>query len=610
MRNLYAFVLLLILPSCFLNGQNLTSKELIKAWKVSDKTQTIQAEKTYDDLRVNYSEEKFDKVIGELYNYLKKNPDPRLEIRIYIYDILGHRSRKEPTLVSKEENMKKLFEKTFSFKDKQLLSEVYSLYAEQGAENIEDQLFYNTYAIEIQEEIGAQYFPKLYARYISLSTTYYYVEDYEESLKTGYKILNLLNNKNDYVYALCLQYDIMGASYYELNQIDSGIIYYEKIKNLLADKNGIETHKITHLKQNDLKIIWDGVAKGGIARGLITNGMYDEATSLLNENLASSTIYNQYNDLAKTQNLLAIAQLKKGNTKQAIKLWHDARKSAEKLKADNRYLIYVADNLSETYKSMERFDSAYFYLQQKFQYENERFSKINQSRLNAVNMRLQLQKMESKIKDAELTIERQNSNRNIIILGSFGVFLILIISYGKYRAEQKLKVKQLEMQQKISQIDKQKIEDELNAARSSIKGFIAKVNEKNELIEAINGKLDEAKQIHSSEKKELEVALGELRDTKIITDDDWKEFQIGFDRVYVGFSKNLIANHPAITPAEQRYLMLSKIGLNHKEMARALGISTDSVRVTWNRVRNKMGGTLDDTPQSLMKKYKLDANVA
>lgn len=603
MRKFYFLILLVTTSICFAFGQNYTSLELIKAWKISDKTQTLEAEKTYDDLRINYNSEKFKKIISEINQFNAKNPDLRIELRSQIYEILGDRSDSETKKNYKEEKIKSLFEKTFALQDKQLLSEVYSLYAEQGPGNIEGKLFYNTSATEIQEEIGSEYFPKLYLRYISLSMIYYGLDDFEKSLKNGYQSLNLLKNRSQDVYGNCSLYDIMGACFFELNQPDSGIIYYKKIKYVLASNKKLTTSKPTDLKENELRQIWEGVANGGIARGLILQENPDDAIQLLNDNLNSSKKFEQLGDIAKAQNLLAAAYYKKGEIPKAISFWHETLKTAKQLPDGNRYLIYAADNLSKTYKTLSRFDSAYYYLNLKFQYENLRLSKISQSRLYNVSARLKFVKMDNEIKDGQLTIQKQNSTRNFILAAGALFLFIIIFSYSRYRLKQAIKIKNLEIQQKISEIEKQKIEDELNSAKSNIQIFINKVNEKNELIESISNNLKELK---SSETKEFDNALNELRNTKIITDDDWISFQSGFEKVYKDFSKNLLLNFPTITPAELRYLMMTKIGLSHKEMARALGISNDAVRVTWNRVRNKLGGTLVDTPQTLLEKFNLE----
>lgn len=601
MGKIYIFFPVVLMQVSSLIAQNLSSGELINAWKVSDKTQTLRAEETYDDLRLNYSENSYNKIIPELYSYLKKNPDTRLEIRILIYEALAQFNQKKKLSAAKEDQLMNLFKKVLMLGDKQLLSELYSLYAEQGPESLEDKLYYNTSSTAIQERIGAEYFPKIYLRYLSLSLSYYSMGDYRESIRQGLKSLQIIEKKGEPVFDYSLQMDVLGSCYYELNKVDSGLYYYRKIQDLLAvhksnPKNGFNK------KDSNLWEVWKGVSDGGIARGLMMKGNYKEAIPFLVSNINSSTRHHQPGDLAKAKNLLAETYFRTRDTKNAIVVWKDAYKLGLELPPGNRYLVSAADGIAKGFKSMNRYDSAYFYLQKKVLFEKNRYNEISQSRLHAVNARLQFEKMENTIKEAEHTIQKQNSNRNLILAGSAGILLILLFSYSKYRFRQKIKFKNLETEQKIAKIEKQRIENELKTAKSNIQAFIDKVNEKNELIENISQKLDELNQAHSFEKTELNNALTELRNTKIITDDDWTEFQKGFDRVYKNFSKNLFANFPSITPSEQRYLMLTKIGLSHKEMARALGISNDSVRVTWNRVRNKLEGSLDDTPQSLLEK--------
>jgi len=178
MFKFFQFVILLWFASFYCNAQNFTAKQLIKAWEVSDETQTLKAEETYKDLKFNRNEDKLKILIPRLKDYIKKHGDTRLEIRLKMYEILSALELKDLFSKSDVDDVKNLFKKAISINDQQLLSELYSLYAEHLQARPEDNLFYNTQAIRIQEEIGAKYFPKLYQRYYIVSSSSYYFEDY------------------------------------------------------------------------------------------------------------------------------------------------------------------------------------------------------------------------------------------------------------------------------------------------------------------------------------------------------------------------------------------------------------------------------------------------
>ncbi|MEQ1743914.1 MAG: hypothetical protein ABMA02_00685 [Saprospiraceae bacterium] len=73
----------------------------------------------------------------------------------------------------------------------------------------------------------------------------------------------------------------------------------------------------------------------------------------------------------------------------------------------------------------------------------------------------------------------------------------------------------------------------------------------------------------------------------ILTEQDWVEFQELFERVYPNFIQDQKTRHPDATPAELRYLVLEKLGLNTRAMAGMLGVSDGTIRQTRFRLRKK-----------------------
>ena len=76
---------------------------------------------------------------------------------------------------------------------------------------------------------------------------------------------------------------------------------------------------------------------------------------------------------------------------------------------------------------------------------------------------------------------------------------------------------------------------------------------------------------------------------KILTDDDWFEFQSIFSGVYEGFISKLDDTFPNLTEGEKRQLILIKIGLSGKHAATSLGISQQAVQKARRRLALKLG---------------------
>lgn len=80
-----------------------------------------------------------------------------------------------------------------------------------------------------------------------------------------------------------------------------------------------------------------------------------------------------------------------------------------------------------------------------------------------------------------------------------------------------------------------------------------------------------------------------LANVSLLTPNDWNEFRRRFERVHPFFFTQLHAQFTNLTPAEERLLSLSKLGMDTRQMGRMLGISPASVRTTKYRLRKRLG---------------------
>lgn len=146
-----ALFLLLFFRITILNAQNLNAGDLIEKWDRNDVYQTIEAEKTYSDLKSNYDPLKFQQNVSGIKEHLKNEPNPRLEVRLNMYEILNSIQLEKKISSKTEKDIADLFQKAILINDEQILSEIYSIYVENGNATFEDNLFYITKTVEIQE---------------------------------------------------------------------------------------------------------------------------------------------------------------------------------------------------------------------------------------------------------------------------------------------------------------------------------------------------------------------------------------------------------------------------------------------------------------------------
>ena len=188
------FLLLLFLFSFSSFAQQSDVEEFVKAWSVSDKSQTQKAEKTYLILKKEYNPEKFKAISEKLDLYLTTNSDNRLKARILMFQVLG--KREFSIRLQQQDTLKvaKAIKLARNLKDDQLLAEIYALAADIDFEG--GYLLYNLKALELQKKIGFNYFSFVQNRFFGASIALYKTHDYKESIAYGKECLVFKNIKS------------------------------------------------------------------------------------------------------------------------------------------------------------------------------------------------------------------------------------------------------------------------------------------------------------------------------------------------------------------------------------------------------------------------------
>ena len=116
--------------------------------------------------------------------------------------------------------------------------------------------------------------------------------------------------------------------------------------------------------------------------------------------------------------------------------------------------------------------------------------------------------------------------------------------------------------------------------------ILIKNNEFNiELVKKLNRLIEIFDHYHEA-KTLIHSIIDELEQK--VKQDSWQHFELAFQNVHSGFSKNLVSQFPNLTSGELKHCILLKLGLNIKDMASLLYQSPDSVKVTRSRLRKKL----------------------
>jgi hypothetical protein len=102
------------------------------------------------------------------------------------------------------------------------------------------------------------------------------------------------------------------------------------------------------------------------------------------------------------------------------------------------------------------------------------------------------------------------------------------------------------------------------------------------------------------DEKSLSDGVQLLEDSIILTDKNWRDFSETFESVHPGFFQRLGEKFPELTPAEIRFMVLTRLQFSVKEMAAVLGVSGEAIRQMRYRIKKKLHCLKDDDLGDLM----------
>ncbi|SFH36898.1 helix-turn-helix transcriptional regulator [Pedobacter insulae] len=583
---------ILFLLSFTAQSQDKRIAPYIKAWKVSDTSQTRLAEETYAPYRKVRDRKNLprdQKLVAELYQYLRNHPNDRLHVRIVMFDILIKTSHKIWQSKADLENMKNAIKIAYKLKDEQLKSELFAIYALANYWDDSKFLLYSFKAILIQQKLGLKLFNFKQNRYFQLSSALYRAERYKESISYGLHSLHEDKTSNekdsaDYIF----QNDIIGASYLKLKKLDSAAYYYQNILNMLRK------YRFDVQIMND---IWGAIAKGRIGQVLLLKGDEKEGLKLVEEYLTTVKQNKDSINIAIGENLIAQVKYNQKKYTEAISRWKISAHIATKMKLDEERVSSLY-GIAKSFAELKHTDSTFKYFKLYEQIRDKHRDWLNSLETERLKLEMELEDLQSNIEKANLKVEFEKMVRNFIL--AFILFLTIIaVLLIKNRLN---KVKN----QKLLLIAKQQeTEKHMYEARKHVEEFSKHILEKDRII------YDLSKALKNNKIIDFDKENNSLLKYILVTDQELAKFRLMITDAYPGFFVRLEAILKNITPAEERLASLICLKLKDSQMANMLGISKESVARSKRRLKQRLpipeGETLENYIYKLATWYPQDA---
>lgn len=434
---------------------------------------------------------------------------------------------------------------------------------------------YYVKAYDLFKNTSVETFPDRHYTQYMIALAYYQFNDYNNAIKLSKEIESLYQTK-DFISVFTAQ--MIGVSYVKLKLYDSALIYYRWILNNVD------------LSKNP--VAWKGIAMGSIGNVYFYTNRFDKAIGYLDSGIVYTLQTNTTDNTADFASSLSAIYIKKGDLQLARKYVDIAHTSLYRSYTPSHSMqgfrwLYncsiVYNALSGYYRAVNDPGKALMYI------DSANFYKDSLNRRHDVNLKYQgeiLVEREKTIQN-EALLEQQVSKQKVIqnsVVTVIGlVMLITLLLYNR----SKLKRRQLLAEKQLAEV-------ELNNARVRLNEFTKSIIEKNKLIEEVKAEVNQLQlqqQHEAPSSPAVSSSLKILQEFVLLTDDDWKNFTHFFDTVYEGFLKRLKEKLPGLSPAETRFLALSKLKLTNKEMAAMLNVSTDAIRQARSRLKRKFNLT-------------------
>lgn len=403
-------------------------------------------------------------------------------------------------------------------------------------------------------------FPDLPEYYDIIGNCYYLFRDYVTAIQYFKNTLKApetsFNWKSRWSAA-----NTLGLCYMKLNKIDTSNYYFQKATaSVYLNKDSIQYT----------------ISKGNIAYNLYRKGKFEEAEPLFWDDISNALKNKDYGLATGAMIPLADIYISQGKMQKSWDLLQKSnsyiRKSGQKERYENLYPV-----ISRWYDKQGILNKA-------IQYKDSAMNAVNVNN-NIFNglvvLRVQQKIARQKLEQIQLKFEEDTRNRRIntiIFIVFIIIVIIFILLYYKYREHI------YQEKQRANEAELSFSKERLNNARHEIKNFLKEIENKNILISKLQLIDDSAQN---------SIAIQEIKDNVILTDEDWKKFRQAFELIYPGYIERLRNKYSNITPAEIRIVVLSRLNLSHKEIANILGISPQSSRVTWHRLKKKLD--IDDS---------------
>lgn len=433
----------------------------------------------------------------------------------------------------------------------------------------QEAMHYHSMALEIDERMGSKFQIAVSLNNIGLihwlSKEYdLALESYEESAKTTLETgsePSLLGNI----------YNNIGIIYKEKGDYKQSDFYHRKafaiFKGLSASRwlaNSYNNIGILHKLQNNL----------------------DSAVHYFNQSLILRKSTNDREGIATSLNNLSETYLLMDKPEKALEDGFKSLGISEEIHSKLR-IAEALLNLHNIYAEEGKYDSALYFHRRYLAVKDSIYSQEKANEMAYLQT-----KMDMRLKDLKIdNLEKEQKLARIKLYYFIALIAVVLAIAGIFIQRQFLNYRK---NKKLAEVNLENARKTLSMKEKELKEYLSMIARKNQTIHSLQSQIDT---MNGQNTYDLE----ELIHQRILTEEDWKEYQNRFSEIYPGFFSTLKLSPIHFTEAEIRLLALTKLNLSGKEMADVLGISHQSVRTSKMRLKKKINAYNIEDIESFLK---------
>ncbi|MCO5247443.1 MAG: hypothetical protein M9887_00620 [Chitinophagales bacterium] len=411
---------------------------------------------------------------------------------------------------------------------------------------------------EVIQRLTVEDFPEKQACYYQISLAYYYFGDYRNTIRYGKEALKYTPSA-PYARYVVQTTNNLGLSFQQLQQYDTANYYFQMAYETETDSSS--------------KQIWYGISRGNIGYSYFLQQDYAKAKPLLREDAKIALEYQDWGLAAGALTCLGTIALDEGQKEEAGRYLQEALKYTQTSHQYHRYealypqLARLAWLQGDALMAKTYTDSA-------FAVKDSLARRFNALQITHALQKADYEKYQNSLQKLENEKQQKINQRNLLIAG----LIIVLLTILWFLRELRTKVK-----------DKHRA---LKNAEQQLQYFLKRISENNALIESLQSQVD----------GKNEDIIARLQQSTILNEDEWLIFRAAFERLNPGFLTRLKEKMPDLSPAEIRFVVLTKLKFNPKEMAATLGVGQEAVRQYRLRFRKKMSLETDVSIDQIVEK--------